>query len=167
MTADSFPPGKVQSGQFLGFGAVIDRVVNDEPATNSILDLDTGKFVTIQLLATSTNLGQARQQEAGLFARAGADVAGMSPKVSDVGGLMGLNLVAVPILPDSWESASVQWVRDAVSSFKAGSITPLSGKGKLPATYVFKTREGGMGLLQILGFTDQPSGVRIRYRLVE
>jgi hypothetical protein len=35
------------------------------------------------------------------------------------------------------------------------------------AIWFFKTREGGMGVLQILGFTDDPNGVKIRYQLVE
>jgi hypothetical protein len=35
------------------------------------------------------------------------------------------------------------------------------------ATWFFKTREGGMGILQITGFTDNPRGVKIRYKLVQ
>ena len=38
-------------------------------------------------------------------------------------------------------------------------------EGKLPATYVFQTREGGSGLLQITGFAHKPPGVTIRYKL--
>jgi uncharacterized protein involved in exopolysaccharide biosynthesis len=34
-------------------------------------------------------------------------------------------------------------------------------------TYLFKTREGGMGLLQITGFTENPRGVKLRYKLVQ
>jgi hypothetical protein len=41
----------------------------------------------------------------------------------------------------------------------------MSGKGELPATYLFKTREGGAGVLQIVGFTDKPWAVKIRYKL--
>lgn len=32
---------------------------------------------------------------------------------------------------------------------------------------VFQTREGGVGVLQITGYTDNPRGVKIRYRLVQ
>jgi hypothetical protein len=35
------------------------------------------------------------------------------------------------------------------------------------AIWFFKTREGAMGVLQILGFTDDPDGVKIRYKLVQ
>jgi tRNA A-37 threonylcarbamoyl transferase component Bud32 len=162
-------PANAAAAQILSFGPVIERVVNDEPATNSLLDLDSGHFVTVRPPTKPSGLEEARKQEAAAFARAGADVAGLSPKVSEVSGLIGLDLVASPVLASSWETASGQWVKDAVLKFKSGSITPISGKGKLPATYVFKTREGGTGLLQILGFIDtpQPSGVRIRYKLVQ
>ena len=34
-------------------------------------------------------------------------------------------------------------------------------------TFGFKTREGNMGMLQILGFTENPHGVKIRYKLVQ
>jgi hypothetical protein len=33
-------------------------------------------------------------------------------------------------------------------------------------TYYFRTREGSSGLLQIVAFTDNPRGVRVRYKLV-
>jgi hypothetical protein len=38
--------------------------------------------------------------------------------------------------------------------------------GALP-TFLFRTREGGVGVLQILDFTNNPRGVKIHYKLVE
>jgi len=38
---------------------------------------------------------------------------------------------------------------------------------KQSAMWFFKTREGGEGILQILGFTENPRGVKIRYKLVQ
>jgi type II secretory pathway pseudopilin PulG len=38
---------------------------------------------------------------------------------------------------------------------------------KQSAMWFFKTRAGGMGILQITGFTDNPRGVKIRYKLVQ
>ncbi len=166
---DAVSQKQTHTSPSLPLGLVLERVVNDEPATNSLLDLDTGRFVTIPRPSLLANVTEARNKEAELFARAGADVAGLSPKVSDVSGLMGLDLVSSAVTAGAWDAASVQWVRDAVAGLRPGSITPLSGKGKLPATYVFRTREGGMGLLQILGFTDVPpaSGVAVRYKLLQ
>jgi len=42
--------------------------------------------------------------------------------------------------------------------------------GKLaghPDTYNVRTHDNGYGLLQIIGFTDNPRGVKIRYKLVQ
>jgi hypothetical protein len=36
-----------------------------------------------------------------------------------------------------------------------------------PAVWLFKTREGGTGILQITGFTENPRGVKLRYKLVQ
>ena len=36
-----------------------------------------------------------------------------------------------------------------------GNPVFLSAKGGVPATYKFQTREGGLGVLQIVGFTDE------------
>ncbi|MDD5138642.1 MAG: serine/threonine-protein kinase [Verrucomicrobiales bacterium] len=38
---------------------------------------------------------------------------------------------------------------------------------KQSALWFFKTREGGMGILQITGFTENPRGVKLRYKLVQ
>jgi len=35
------------------------------------------------------------------------------------------------------------------------------------STWFFRTREGSVGILQITGFTDNPHGVKLRYKLVE
>jgi hypothetical protein len=39
--------------------------------------------------------------------------------------------------------------------------------GQFPANFVFQTRKGRIGILQIVGFTDKPKAVRICYRLVQ
>ena len=36
-----------------------------------------------------------------------------------------------------------------------------------PATFLFQTREGSIGILQITEVTDNPRGVKIRYKLVQ
>jgi hypothetical protein len=42
----------------------------------------------------------------------------------------------------------------------------IPGRGELPAAYAFRTREGGVGVLHILGFTGRrATGVRIRYKI--
>lgn len=35
----------------------------------------------------------------------------------------------------------------------------------MPKTFLFKTREGGVGILQITGFVDGDRAVKIRYKI--
>ena len=49
-----------------------------------------------------------------------------------------------------------------------GTPAVMSGKGELPATFLFQTREGGMGMLQIVGgqWGRKPRQVNIRYKIL-
>ena len=40
-------------------------------------------------------------------------------------------------------------------------------EGALPATFAFQTRKGDLGILQVIRFTEEPRGMRIRYKLVQ
>jgi hypothetical protein len=37
---------------------------------------------------------------------------------------------------------------------------------EFPLTFLFQTRQGGKGILQIVGFDEKPKAVKIRYKLV-
>jgi len=39
-------------------------------------------------------------------------------------------------------------------------------RGEYPATFIFKTREGGAGMVQIMGYDDNLSGLQMRYRMI-
>jgi hypothetical protein len=55
-----------------------------------------------------------------------------------------------------------------VGFLEPGSLTPMSARGPLPVSYYFKTREGGMGALQITGVQDgRPGSIAVRYRLLD
>ena len=43
----------------------------------------------------------------------------------------------------------------------------MSGLDPLPKTYLFKTREGGMGVLQVLAVVSEPDGVKFRYKRLQ
>jgi hypothetical protein len=45
--------------------------------------------------------------------------------------------------------------------------TKLALNSNEPSIYGFQTREGGLGILQINGFTENPRGVKIRYKLAQ
>jgi predicted Ser/Thr protein kinase len=70
-----------------------------------------------------------------------------------------------------------QWERitdiDTLVAFSSGCVTGPGAyqtgdfPGKLPLTLFFKTGVTKLGLLQITGFTENPRGVKLRYKLVQ
>ena len=79
-------------------------------------------------------------------------------------GLVGHSLEGTEVKPSDW-SASIADVSRAL----AGKLYPLQamdvGPEKTP-TYFFKTRDGAEGILQLLEVTDNPKGIRLRYKTV-
>jgi hypothetical protein len=79
---------------------------------------------------------------------------------------------------EKWDLATPEFVAGEierlVSEHLVKSRAPLSdstllasGANEWPKTYVFRTPKRTTGLLQITGFTDNPRGVKIRYKLVQ
>jgi hypothetical protein len=66
-----------------------------------------------------------------------------------------------------WDGMAATAVANQLEKADKLEAPALQTWGKLPTTWVFHTREGASGLLQITGFTDNPRGVKIRYKLVE
>jgi len=56
--------------------------------------------------------------------------------------------------------------RDEQLSRKRLYNTSAYKKDRLPRAIMFKTSQGGTGLLQIVGFTDEPQGIKVRYKRV-
>jgi hypothetical protein len=70
----------------------------------------------------------------------------------------------------AWDSADAMQTRALVERIQHSStVTSAAGPldKKLPKTYLIKTSDENIGLLQITGFTDNPRGVKIRYKLVQ
>ena len=73
---------------------------------------------------------------------------------------------------DFFEQASPEEVRSVVINPKAHADYTVSLGTRVSAypttaNYVFKTRSGATGVLQIAGFTNNPNGVKLRYKLVQ
>src|SRR6185503_15994886 len=65
------------------------------------------------------------------------------------------------MLKEDFEKAMHDWNKNP-------PIATLTSEGDFPATYlILDTRAHRRGVLQILGTSDQPRGVKISYRLVE
>jgi predicted Ser/Thr protein kinase len=147
-----------------GFGPVIERMVNLGFGTNCAIDLDSGRLMN--------GLDDVEKQ--------GADAAGFGFLPISNPTLIGLCCInetfAMPVDSTNWDNSSAEWVRSRAEklplSVKASELPSVtismtcSEDGALPSTYLFKTREGGRGILQITGFTETPPAVKIRYKLV-
>jgi len=144
------------------FGPLIERVLNyDELGTSILIDLDTGRLVTPPEFASE----QVRMK---WVEQNGGDVFAVIVE-RGVRELACLDMVVVATDPLNWASASPHNVRMALNGLRPGSFpqTWMDARGGFPATFFFKTREGGRGILQMVGFTHDPRGVNIRYKMVE
>lgn len=145
------------------FGPVIERVVNDDGVKRDFfVDLDTGKLFSPPqgLNFSDTNAFAAWLRTNGIDAMGETSVS--------VRGLVGMDMIVRPLAGPLWESLKPQdaLANEVLQQGAPGSPVFLSAKGELPETFLFKTRECGVGLLQITGFTENPRGVKIRYKLV-
>jgi hypothetical protein len=79
-------------------------------------------------------------------------------------GAYDLRLAKVPNA--QFDSMDADGLVKALSGVERTEGGLMSARDGLPVTYVFETRRGLGGVLQITGFTDNPRGVKIRYKLV-
>jgi hypothetical protein len=139
-------------------GEVVERVLDfDTQRATAYLDLDTGEY---------SELG-AKGMTYGMKATpAGVDLRSSSVE-SNFDVRWGINLAVVPVEPMRWE-ATPEEILMAVGSVKRQPEIRLSG-GRSTNTWFFQTSEGGQGVLQFLPpkAGDDPSQVRLRYRLVQ
>ncbi len=151
------------------FGPVIERVVNDDKAGKDwLIDLDTGKLYTPPQQLDPEKNPMADPKKLAAWARQrGIDATGV--KASE-GILVGVELFVTFVGDASWESVTPQQVRDALecAAHQTGLVPPIGGKDfPVDALYAFRTREGGMGVLQVVGRGAHPPSVKIRYKLVQ
>jgi hypothetical protein len=88
-------------------------------------------------------------------------------------------LRAMPVKPELWDAADAKALlalspalaaqADSAQTRKLvpDGQSPENPKGRLPATFFFKTAEGNLGLIQILDFPDAMRRVKLRYKLVQ
>jgi len=79
---------------------------------------------------------------------------------------LGMTLQTLP--RDAWDSATARQLEEYLARAAADGVplVRIATKGGLPP-YAFKTRDGGMGILQITSFATNPTAVKLRYKLVQ
>ena len=168
------------AAQNLSFGLVMERTLvdskssfeNEAERTNAMMmiDFDTGSLLSgPQAMWDADTDAQKRWMQAN-----GVDALCV---VLGVGGLVGLDMKTLSVPPPTWDEVSMTMLNQLVGSPRQETVSltlPLptayalqNAKEAAAPTWLFQTREGAMGVLQITGFTDNPRGVKIRYKLVQ
>jgi tRNA A-37 threonylcarbamoyl transferase component Bud32 len=152
------------------FGPVIERVVADSKAdfkseaerTNALMmiDFDSGSLLAgpSAVWEEGTNSQQTWMQTHGV------DALGVVPQVN---GLVCLDMKVAAVPPSAWDETTALAVSNQLAGIKAQGTAVLSGQEGSLSTWLFQTREGGMGILQITGLAENPRGVKIRYKLAQ
>ncbi|MEP6663710.1 MAG: hypothetical protein ABJC04_08605, partial [Verrucomicrobiota bacterium] len=166
----------------LQFLASIERTVNDidEKIGNECLALESGELVGFNE-AEIKALPKGEQQK-------WFDDRGVNVLMDTVGGKRGLglrNVTATLVSNDAWnwENVSDGHPRNIRSELEAAVRPDAPGvaykdrsgfrwhliptNAPLPMTFALRTSAGRLGILQILTFTDDPGGVKIRYKLLQ
>jgi hypothetical protein len=147
----------------LSFGPVMERVVamDQNWVGDAMLDLDTGKLIpTPASKDTASGIG---------YLLKGGVTVGFDPEKKETT-LLGLGgTILVDTRLESWDIMPAADVDQRLKQEHGNPGLSMSGAGHglPPMTLLFKTAGEHVGLLQITGFTENPRGVKIRYKLVQ
>jgi len=146
----------------LSFGPAMETVL---PAISGrraeLLDLDTGRRVT------STTFGENDRETHAWIRDHHLDLVGVVERGQIA--VLCCDMAVLPVATNLWSDAGAtdMATNHALAQMEPNKITAISPAVDQTDTYFFRTREGGLGILQILGQTDNPPGVKIRYKLVQ
>ncbi|MHC5077323.1 MAG: hypothetical protein ACYTFM_12980, partial [Planctomycetota bacterium] len=130
---------------------------------NSNIDFDTGR-----LFARPENWRQFSDDDwQRWIEKTGIDASGATR--ATVKGLMCEGMIISPANNSWWDKtpAHALATMDLWEKGEPGRPAYMTAQGQLPATYIFKTHEGGIGVLQILEHIEEPPALKIRYKMVE
>ena len=166
-TLVSMAPAVPAAAPALAFGPVVERVLPDQQDQG-------GPFINFEngeLVRAPNGLVENRYDRTLLMdwlIKAGADAC----EIAGENG--GHRIVSYTrdtcfseVSPSSWEGMNESGLLYAWQSAARINKIDLGNPDLLPRTFVFETRSGLKGLLQITGFTENPRGVKLRYKLVQ
>ena len=139
------------------FGPVVER----ELASRMAIDFDTSKVALLDDVKREGVPG-------GYFPFGPMREQGLDAWCVDPTQLAPAEMRLKRLAKESWDKTTPEQLVQEVQSISAYDPPPsfMSVPTNGPTTYGFQTRESAVGLLQILGFTENPRGVKIRYKLV-
>ena len=140
------------------------RIVDPEGgvADDGAVDLDAGRVLSIP----ADVLTMPAAEMLGWLEENGVDA--IARKTEEGHGLIGVGLVFWTWSPGSWADTSAVDLREDLISDSFQPRRPLLFReGQYQYAFPFKTREGGIGMLQMLAFDAANQTVQFRYRMVE
>ena len=143
-------------------GPGIERVLPFKWKTGTpyCLDFESGNLVTppdrLAVMSIGWNMW---------CAQSGVDAIAEEPKSGPV--LWGKRCGFAKVETARWDTIKpARVVKELIGNNVAGQAE-VPNRRSVPATFLFKTRDGSRGVLQISGFSDNPPGMKIRYKLVD
>jgi len=161
------------------FGPVFERVLTDPQSVRerAALNLGSSEFIALPAgIELKTRNDSPGYREALNWTRVNQMDLVTSITLAANGrisrALLGADLLVIPVANEQWDKATsrdvVLQLNRAIQEFGFISEAPeLTTDGTLPATFFIQTRNNLNGILQITGFTGNPRGVKIRYKLVQ
>jgi hypothetical protein len=146
-----------------GFGPVIERTLGDHGQidhVNGCIDFDSGQLFTLR--------PDIKEEEGEPWIRAnGIDAFGETDE-SPMGsiGLRGVEMVALPVDASQWNTITPRSIREQLGLGRPTTPQDMILPKDSPGTYIFKTWEGGMGILQILE-VEYLKKTNIRYKMLQ
>jgi len=148
--------------QNISFGPVTEQTLPmDTNGLTDLFDPDTGGVTPSP---NPPNLAEGLK----MLSKAGLVVSRDETKNETV--LMGMNgVLAQESSADQWDKITSQQALDGIrkNHTSQGVMLGATAHGRPPQTFLFKLLNGEVGILQITGFTENPRGVKIRYKLVQ
>jgi len=154
-------PTPAEAGGTVLPGRAVERHLGGDTAgSDMFVDLDTGRVFSMSQDIADIEPMVGWMREHGIDA--------LYQKGMEAKGLIAADMAAVPVAASAWEGASLGDLVRARLPGPAPRAFPvvLAAEHGLPATFLFRTREGAAGILQIVGFDNEGAGgVSIRYKL--
>ncbi|HXR48891.1 MAG TPA: protein kinase [Candidatus Limnocylindrales bacterium] len=147
------------------FSPLYERILPLKPSPDAwygLLDLDSGMIITNSSVDWVTRAGHDWIRAHGL------DVV-PAESAKHLPGLLGIDMIIAPAPTNGWDIVTAA---DVIHNWACQENEPrqmqvLAASPGQTDTFFFQTREGGKGILQILGFAENTSNVKLRYKLVQ
>jgi serine/threonine protein kinase len=142
------------------FGPVMERTINHlSVGSNTFIRFKTGELFASPEVANAARDSSGWAQTQGLDAAVGIISSNL---------LMGFNVVAIPAPAVCWDNLSpTQAVRRLESEARSSRQILSHGQPRsFPETLLFQTRDGGIGILQVLRLVNDPPGLKVRYKFL-